>query len=52
MAQNLFTQVWAWRGRYNPREHIAVDIGALYWYAAVVFWLIVAGTVYLAPYLF
>lgn len=51
MAQNLFTQVWAWRGRYTPGEHIAVDIGALYWYAAAAFWLVLAGTVYLAPYL-
>jgi cytochrome c oxidase subunit I+III len=51
MAQNLFTQVWAWRGRYTPREHIAVDIGALYWYFAALFWVILAGTVYLSPHL-
>ncbi|RIK40436.1 MAG: cytochrome c oxidase subunit I [Chloroflexi bacterium] len=50
LGQNLFTQVWAWLGRYSQREHIAVDIGALYWYAAVLFWLIVAGTIYLSPY--
>jgi cytochrome c oxidase subunit I+III len=50
LAQNLFTQVWAWVGRYSAREHVAVDIGALYWYAAVVFWLILAGTVYVGPY--
>jgi cytochrome c oxidase subunit I+III len=50
LAQNLFTQVWAWVGRYSAREHVAVDIGALYWYAAVVFWLVLAGTVYVGPY--
>ncbi len=50
LAQNLFTQVWAWVGRYSAREHVAVDIGALYWYAAVVFWLVLAGTVYMGPY--
>ena len=50
LAQNLFTQVWAWVGRYSAREHVAVDIGALYWYAAVAFWLVLAGTVYVGPY--
>ncbi|MEZ4584460.1 MAG: cytochrome c oxidase subunit 3 [Caldilineaceae bacterium] len=51
MAQNLFTQVWAWAGRYTAREHVAVDIGALYWYAALALWLILAGTVYLSPHM-
>jgi cytochrome c oxidase subunit I+III len=50
LGQNLFTQVWSWFGRYSAREHIAVDIGALYWYAAVVYWFIVAGTLYVSPY--
>jgi cytochrome c oxidase subunit 3 len=50
LAQNLFTQVWAWVGRYSAREHVAVDIGGLYWYASVVFWLLLAGTVYVGPY--
>ncbi len=50
LGQNLFTQIWSWFGRYSAREHVAVDIGALYWYAALVFWLILAGTVYLSPY--
>ena len=50
LAQNLFTQIWAWAGRYSAREHIAVDIGALYWYAAIAFWAALGGTVYLSPY--
>jgi cytochrome c oxidase subunit I+III len=50
LGQNLFTLVWSFFGRYSPREHIAVDIGALYWYGAVVFWLVLAGTVYVSPY--
>jgi cytochrome c oxidase subunit I+III len=51
LGQNLFTQVWSWFGRYSAREHIAVDIGAHYWYATVIFWLVLIGTVYGAPYL-
>ncbi len=50
LAQNLFTQIWAWAGRYSPREHIAVDIGALYWYAALALWAVLGGTLYLSPY--
>jgi cytochrome c oxidase subunit I+III len=51
LGQNLFTQIWSWFGRYSAREHVAVDIGGLYWYALVVFWLLLAGTVYLSPYI-
>lgn len=51
LGQNLFTQVWSWFGRYSAREHIAVDIGVLYWYAVVVYWLVLAGTLYGEPYL-
>lgn len=51
LLQNLYTQIWAWMGRYTAREHIAVDIGALYWKAAVVLWAALAGTVYVSPYL-
>ncbi len=50
MAQILFTQIWSWFGRYSAREHVAVDIGGFYWYAMILFWLALAGTVYLAPY--
>ena len=50
LGQNLFTQVWSWFGRYSAREHVAVEVGALYWYGAVVFWLLLVGTVYGAPY--
>lgn len=49
LAQNLFAQVWAWRGRYSSREHVAIDIGALYWQAVVVLWLLGAGVLYLTP---
>jgi heme/copper-type cytochrome/quinol oxidase subunit 3 len=50
LAQNLFAQVWAWRGRYSAREHVAIDIGALYWLTAVLLWLVGAGVLYLTPY--
>jgi cytochrome c oxidase subunit I+III len=52
LLQNLFTQIWSWFGIYSAREHVAVDIGALYWYAMIAFWLLLAGTVYLSPHLF
>jgi cytochrome c oxidase subunit I+III len=51
LGQNLFTQIWSWFGRYSAREHVAVDIGAMYWVALVIFWLALAGTVYLSPHL-
>ena len=51
LGQNLFTQIWSWFGRYSAREHVAVDIGGLYWYAMIAFWLLLAGTVYVSPYL-
>ncbi len=50
LLQNLYTQIWAWDGRYSAREHIAIDIGALYWKATVALWAVLAGTVYVSPY--
>lgn len=51
VGQNLFTQFWAWRGYYSAREHVAVSVGAMYWYAILVIWLVTASTMYGAPYL-
>jgi cytochrome c oxidase subunit I+III len=51
IGQNLFTQGWAWCGLYSAREHVAVNLGAMIWNAMVVFWLLIAGTLYLSPYL-
>lgn len=50
LGQNLATQVWAWRNRYSAREHVAVQVGTLYWYAIGIFWLIVIAFVWGAPY--
>ena len=50
LAQNLFVQVWAWRGRYSCREHVAVDLNTQYWSAAAVLWLAAAAVIYLGPY--
>ena len=50
LAQNLFVQVWAWRGRYSRREHVAVDLNTQYWSAAAVLWLAAAAVIYLGPY--
>ncbi len=49
MGQNLFTQVGAWVGNYSPREHVAVNVGALLWYGALLFWVVLAAVLYLAP---
>lgn len=51
LLQNIFIQVWAWRGMYRPEEHVGVNVVGLYWYTIIVFWLIVAATIYISPYL-
>ncbi len=51
LMQNVLIQLWAWRGEYSPREHVGVNVFSLYWYAAVAIWLIVAATLFGAPYL-
>jgi cytochrome c oxidase subunit I+III len=51
LLQNIFIQIWAWRGMYSQREHVGVSVVALFWYAVIVFWLIAGATIYLAPYL-
>lgn len=51
LLQNGFSQIWAWQGRYVAREHVAVDVGSLYWNAVAGIWLVGAGTMFVAPYL-
>lgn len=51
LLQNLLTQVWSWQGNYSAREYVAIDVGARYWWATIVFWLIIVSTLYGAPYL-
>ena len=51
LLQNLYTQAFAWTGRYTSREHIAIDIGAMYWKATVALWTALVATVYVSPYL-
>jgi heme/copper-type cytochrome/quinol oxidase subunit 3 len=50
LAQNLFVQIWAWRGRYSQREHVAVDLNTLYWSAGFILWSAAAAAIYLGPY--
>ncbi len=50
LGQSLYAQVVSWVGRYSARQHVAVDLNALYWVAAVVLWLATAAVLYLAPY--
>jgi heme/copper-type cytochrome/quinol oxidase subunit 3 len=44
-------QIWAWRRSYNDRNHIGVQNVALFWWAVLVFWLLISGTLYLFPHL-
>ncbi len=50
LGQLLFTLSWAWIGRYTVREHVAVQIGAIFWTAVLVFWVIILLTLYGGPY--
>jgi cytochrome c oxidase subunit I+III len=50
LGQNLYVQVVAWLGRYSARQHVAVDLNAMYWVAAALMWLVAAATIYIAPY--
>ncbi|MEZ4869103.1 MAG: cytochrome c oxidase subunit I [Caldilineaceae bacterium] len=51
LIQNVMTQLWSAMGRYSAREHVAIEVTGRYWYAAVVFWLVIVATAYGAPYL-
>jgi cytochrome c oxidase subunit I+III len=48
---NAVTFMWAWRGRFSAKRHVMAENGALYWYSAIVAWLVVFATLYLSPYL-
>jgi heme/copper-type cytochrome/quinol oxidase subunit 3 len=51
LAISLFTQFWAWRGRYTAREHLAVYNLLWYWTGAVGVWLVTFGVLFVLPYL-
>ena len=50
VLQTLFTLYWAWRGHYTVREHVAIQVGVIFWQGAFVFWLVLAATLYVSPY--
>jgi cytochrome c oxidase subunit 3/cytochrome c oxidase subunit I+III len=50
LGQNLYVQAVTWLGRYNQREHVAVELNTTYWTAASAMWVVAAATIYLAPY--
>jgi cytochrome c oxidase subunit I+III len=50
LLQNIYTQIWAWQGRYSADEHVAINVTGTWWWAAIVFWLIAMGVVYVGPY--
>ncbi|MEZ4682606.1 MAG: cytochrome c oxidase subunit I [Caldilineaceae bacterium] len=51
LIQNGATQIWGWMGYYSAREHVAIDVTGRYWFATIIFWLIVVATLYVSPYL-
>lgn len=51
LGQTLFTLVWAFRGRYSGREHVAIEVGQDMWAALAAFWVITTAILYGAPYL-
>ncbi len=51
LLQNIFTLYWAWRGHYTAREHVAIMVGSLFWKGTLVFWLVLAATLFVSPYL-
>jgi cytochrome c oxidase subunit I+III len=51
LVMNGLTQFWAWRGEYTARYHVGVENAALYWYAALVIWLLTFVTLYGVPHL-
>jgi cytochrome c oxidase subunit I+III len=51
LIMNALIQFWAGREDYTPRDHMGVENIGLYWYAAVIVWLLTFGTLYGAPYL-
>lgn len=50
LIQNGATQLWGWLGYYSDREHVAIEITGRYWYAMILFWLVIVATLYLSPY--
>ena len=48
---NAVTFFWAWRGHFRAKSHVMAENGSLYWYSAIVAWLVVFATLYLSPYL-
>jgi cytochrome c oxidase subunit I+III len=51
LGMNALIQFWAGRGEYNSRSHIGVENTGLYWYAAIVIWLLTFAVLYGVPYL-
>jgi heme/copper-type cytochrome/quinol oxidase subunit 3 len=46
---NLAVQIWAWRGTFTARRHLAVTNAGLYWHFVDIVWLFVFTTIYVLP---
>jgi heme/copper-type cytochrome/quinol oxidase subunit 3 len=49
LLMNLVVQVWAWRGWFTERRHLAVTNAATYWHFVDAVWLVVFFSLYLTP---
>jgi cytochrome c oxidase subunit III len=45
----LAVRVWAMRGKFTPRRHLAVTLAGMYWHFVDIVWLFVFASFYLAP---
>jgi len=51
LIQNGATQLWSWLGYYSDREHVAIGVTGSYWFATILFWVIIVATLYGSPHL-
>ena len=49
LLMNAVIQIWAWRGQFTARRHVAVSNVVLYWHFVDVVWIFVFISLYLTP---
>jgi heme/copper-type cytochrome/quinol oxidase subunit 3 len=49
LAISLWVQNRAWRGAFDAKRHLGIQVFAMYWHFVDVVWVFVLATVYLSP---